>query len=63
MLLIGLFVIVFLSYYKVVDNTFYFNEKQKAHVVEYLWSIILPICSLKVLMDIYFDNSLIYLET
>lgn len=59
MLLIGVFIITFLLYYKVVDNTFYFDEKQKAHVVEYLWSVILPICSLKVLMDIYIDNSLL----
>ena len=59
MLLIGLFTIAFLCYYKVVDNTFCFNEKQKAHIVEYLWSIILPICSLKVLTDIYIDNSLL----
>ena len=58
MLLIGVFIITFLLYYKVVDNIFYFAEKQKAHVVEYLWSIILPICSLKVLMDIYFGNYL-----
>jgi len=49
----------YLLLYNLTDKTLYLNEKQKAHVVEFIWSCLLPLFSLKVLKDIYYDNSLL----
>ena len=46
------------SYYS-VNKIYNFNEKQKAHIVELIWSIVLVIGSTKSFFDIYYDNSIL----
>lgn len=53
------FIFLFYSFYRLVNYSMKLNEKQKAHIVELLWSVVLVTGSLKTFFDIYKDNSLL----
>jgi len=59
MLLISFFIFLFLTTYKVINKCVILNEKQKAHVIEFIWSIVLVSGSLKTFCDIYKNNELL----
>jgi hypothetical protein len=59
MLLICLLIGFFMSSYYSVNKIYNLNEKQKAHIVEFIWSVILVCGSIQSFYDIYKDNNLI----
>lgn len=59
MLLICLLIGCFMTSYYSVNKIYNLNEKQKAHIVEFIWSVILVCGSIQSLYDIYNDNSIL----
>ena len=53
------FMFLFFGCYSLINCSVKLNEKQKAHIVELMWSVVLVVGSLKTFIDVYQDNTLL----
>ena len=53
------FMFLFFGCYNLINYSVKLNEKQKAHIVELMWSVVLVVGSLKTFIDVYQDNTLL----
>ncbi len=53
------FMFLFFGCYNLINYSVKLNEKQKAHIVELMWSVVLVVGSLKTFIDVYQDNNLL----
>ena len=53
------FMFLFFGCYSLINSSVKLNEKQKAHIVELMWSVVLVVGSLKTFIDVYQDNTLL----